>query len=175
MLSTGRIAMQIRSERDTDGAMIRAVVAAAFPTPAEAGLVAALRRQAWPFVSLVAVDGDAIVGHVMFSPVTLTGHPHLMLMGLAPISVVPDRQRAGIGAALVRAGFEECAALACDAIVVLGDPNYYGRFGFVPAARFAIDSEYDVAPEHFMVCELRLGVLAGASGRVAYHAAFADL
>ena len=96
--------MRIRPEKPGDHAGVRAVNVAAFETPAEADLVDALRAQAWPLVSLVADEDGAIVGHIMFSPVTLPGHPALALMGLAPMAVTPARQRAGIGSALVRAG-----------------------------------------------------------------------
>ncbi len=78
----------------------------------------------------------------------------------------------GSGSVLVRAGFEQCKHLGFEAVVVLGNPAYYRRFGFTPAARCGIWSEYDVPEETFMVVELRSGCLYGAAGRVSYHAAF---
>jgi len=167
--------VRIRPEAPGDHAGVRAVNVAAFETPAEADLVDALRAQARPLVSLVADEAGVIVGHIMFSPVTLPGHPALALMGLAPVAVTPARQRAGIGAALVRAGLEACRRLAADAVVVLGHPDYYPRFGFAPGVRSGLGCEYDVSAEAFMVLELRPGALRGASGRVQYHAAFASL
>ena len=154
---------------------MRVVNVAAFETPAEADLVAALRIQARPLVSLVAEEDGAVAGHIMFSPVTLPGHPALALMGLVPMAVAPARQRAGIGSALVRAGLEGCRRLAADAVVVLGHPDYYPRFGFVPGVRIGLGCEYDVPAEAFMVLALRPGALRGATGRVQYHAAFASL
>jgi putative acetyltransferase len=165
----------IRPEQARDQAGVRAVTVAAFGTPAEADLVEALRARARPLVSLVAEEAGAIVGHILFSPVTLPGHPTLALMGLAPMAVAPARQRAGIGSALVRVGLEACRQLPADAVVVLGHPEYYPRFGFASGVRSGLACEYDVPAEAFMVLELRPGALRGATGTVQYHAAFASL
>jgi putative acetyltransferase len=165
----------IRPEQPGDQAGVRAVNVAAFETPAEADLVDALRAQARPLVSLVAEEAGAIVGHILFSPVTLPGHPALALTGLAPMAVAPARQRAGIGSALVRAGLDACRRLPADAVVVLGHPGYYPRFGFAPGVRSGLGCEYDVPAAAFMVLELRPGALRGATGTVQYHAAFASL
>jgi putative acetyltransferase len=164
--------MQVRAERDTDYSAVYAVNAAAFETHAEADLVEALRDQARPFVSLVAQQDDSVVGHIMFSPVQLSGNPNLRIMGLAPMAVAPEYQRKGIGSALVRAGLLQCERLGFGAVVVLGHPHYYPKFGFSSAARFDIRCEYDVPEEAFMVAELQPGYLADASGIVKYHAAF---
>jgi putative acetyltransferase len=168
--------MVIRSERAGDVAAIRAVNRAAFDTPTEADLVDALREQApAAILSLVADEGGAIAGHILFSPVTLSGDTDVKIMGLAPMAVRPDAQRRGIGSALVRAGLERCAQADYDAVVVLGHADYYPRFGFAPASRFAIASEYDVPDEVFMALELKPAALAGRSGTIRYHPAFATL
>ena len=167
--------MLVRAEKETDRKAVYAVNVSAFETPAEADLVDALRTQAQPIVSLVAEENGRIVGHIMFSPVSLSGHPHLKVMGLAPMAVSREHQRKGIGSALVRAGLEQCKQLGITAVVVLGHPEYYPRFGFVPSSRFGIDSEYDVPEEVFMAMELQLDALSGVTGRVKYHAAFGDL
>jgi putative acetyltransferase len=164
--------VQIRSENEEDRAAIQAVNESAFAAATEARLVAALRHHARPFISLVAEDGGSIVGHIMFSPVVVIGHPELKLMGLAPMAVSPQHQRKGIGSALVRAGLEECRNFGFGAVVVLGHPEYYPRFGFIPASRYGLVCEYDVPEEAFMVTELQPGYLAGASGTVKYHVAF---
>jgi putative acetyltransferase len=91
------------------------------------------------------------------------------------MAVGPARQRAGIGSALVRAGLERCKLLDAAAVVVLGHPAYYPRFGFVPAAAFGLACEYDVPAEAFMALELRPGALRGAAGTLRYHAAFAEV
>jgi putative acetyltransferase len=165
----------IRAEEERDVPAVYAVNAAAFGTTVEAELVNALRRQARPLISLVAEDNDAILGHIMFSPVSLTGHPDLKLMGLAPLAVAPARQRQGIGSALVPAGLERCKQLGFGAVVVLGHPEYYPRFGFLPSTRFGIGCEYDVPEDVFMVLELQAGHLRGASGTIQYHPLFKNV
>ena len=167
--------MLIRNEIPGDRVAVHALNAAAFETAAEAGLVDALREQARPLVSLVADDGGAVIGHILFSPVALPGHPGLAIMGLAPMAVAAAHRGRGVGSALVRAGLERCRETGCDAVVVLGHPAYYPRFGFVPAAGFGIGCEYDAPAEAFMILELRPDALAGAGGTVGYHAAFAAL
>ena len=167
--------MLIRAEEDKDRAAVHAVKVAAFETPSEANLVDALREQAQPIVSLVAEDSGAIVGHIMFSAVSLVGHHGLKVMGLAPMAVAPKHQRKGIGSALVRAGLEQCKQLGYIAVVVLGHPEYYPRFGFSPSTRFGIGCEYEVPEDVFMVTELQPAALSGITGIVKYHAAFSSL
>lgn len=169
--------MLIRTEEKKDWASVYEVNASAFETPVEADLVNTLREHAQPVVSLVAEDEDdgAIVGHIMFSPVSLPGYPELRIMGLAPMAVAPERQGKGIGSALVRAGLEQCKQLGFGAVVVLGHPEYYPRFGFMPFTRFGIVCEYEVPEEAFMLLELHPGYLRGASGKVKYHAAFKNV
>ena len=166
--------MQIRLERPADVAAVHAINKAAFETSAEAVLVDSLRGQAAPIVSLVADHDGSVVGHILFSPVSLTGHGELKIMGLAPMAVVPAQQRRGIGSALVREGLEHCRALGFGAVVVLGHPGFYPRFGFTPASLFGIKSEYDVPDEAFMALEVEAGVLEGQTGTIRYHPAFAN-
>ncbi len=167
--------MQIRAEKENDQDAVHTVNVSAFETPSEADLVNAIREQAKPIVSLVAEDDGEVVGHIMFSPVSLSGSPNLKLMGLAPMAVAPKHQRKGIGSALVRAGLEQCRNLGFAAVVVLGHPKYYPRFGFSPSSQFGIDSEYDVPEEVFMAMELQPEALSGKTGTVSYHAAFRSL
>lgn len=164
--------MLIRAEEQNDRDAVRAVNISAFETSTEADLVDALRKQAHPTVSLVAVDDKTVIGHILFSPVTLSGRPDLPIMGLAPMAVRPEHQRRGIGSALVRAGLEQCKLLGFGAVIVLGHPTYYPRFGFVPSTRFGIGCEYDVPEEVFMILELQPGFLQSASGTIRYHPAF---
>jgi putative acetyltransferase len=167
--------MRVRPETDADRAAVRAVNEAAFETPAEADLVEALRGSGVSLVSLVAEADGEIIGHILFSPVSLSDHVNLNLMGLGPMAVVPDRQRKGVGSALVRQGLMCCKDLGARAVVVVGHPEYYPRFGFAPASRYALRCEYDVPDDVFMVAELEAGALNGASGVVRYHDAFAGV
>ena len=167
--------MRVRPETEADRAAVRAVNEAAFETPAEADLVEALRGSGVSLVSLVAeADGD-IIGHILFSPVSLNDHANLNLMGLGPMAVVPGRQRKGVGSALVRQGLVGCRGFGARAVVVVGHPEYYPRFGFAPASRYALRCEYDVPEDVFMVAEVEAGALSGASGVVRYHDAFAGV
>jgi putative acetyltransferase len=167
--------MLIRSEVDTDQIGIHAVNRAAFETAAEADLVDILRDQVSPIISLVAELEGKIIGHIMFTPVYLTTDSSLPLMGLAPMAVLPEFQRGRVGSRLVEAGLECCRKQGSAAIVVLGHPEYYPRFGFSPAADFGIACEFTVPAEVFMVVELQPGALSGKSGRVQYSAVFSNL
>jgi putative acetyltransferase len=164
----------IRPESPTDHGAVEVVVRAAFEGPAEAELVARLRLAARPQVSLVAVEDERVIGHIFFSPVTVdpVARSLGLLMGLAPLAVVPTRQRTRIGSDLSRAGLDACRALGARAVVVLGHPAYYPRFGFQPGSRFGLGSEYG-SGDSFMVLELVPGALAGVNGVVRYLPEFA--
>ena len=166
--------MLIRAEKECDREPVREVNISAFGTLSEANLVDTLRQHIQTTVSLVAEENGEVVGHIMFSPVSLSGHPNLKVMGLAPMAVTPAHQKKGVGSALVRAGLDQCRQLGFVAAVVLGHPQYYPRFGFLPSSKFGIDSEYDVPEEVFMAVELRPDALSGKTGKVRYHSAFAN-
>ena len=167
--------MRIRPEIETDRSAIRAVNEAAFGTAVEANLVELLRGRPIRLISLVAALDDAIVGHILFSPVSLSEHPQLALMGLGPMAVAPEHQRKGIGSALVREGLAECKRVACQAVVVLGYAEYYPRFGFVPASRYGVRCEYDVPDDVFMISALDERALDGVCGLIRYDEAFAGV
>ena len=172
----------IRPARVADHDAVEAVVRAAFPTPAEAALVAALRAAGDAVVSLVAercTPGDAggVVGHVLFSPVTVLPRDGVRTacgLGLAPLAVAPPAQRRGIGGALVRAGLDACRARGSGFVVVLGDPAYYARFGFMRASDAGVGNEYGADAE-FMLLELVPDALPPGGGLARYAPAFADL
>ena len=120
--------MIVRLEEFKDQDSVFAVNQSAFETPTEANLVDVLRREAHPIVSLVAEDNGLIIGYILFSPVTLSGHTELKIMGLGPMAVIPKQQGKGTGSALVKAGLAMCKALGFGAVIVLGHPGYYPRF-----------------------------------------------
>ena len=163
--------MHVRVEAPADIPHVHTVNRAAFESSTEATLVDALRMQP-DVISLVAEEDGHIVGHIMFSPVRLTGADDLRAMALAPMAVAPARQRAGIGAALVRDGLARCRQQGVDALFVVGHPDYYPRFGFTPASGFGITCEFDVPDEAFMAVELAPGALRGRTGRVFFNEAF---
>lgn len=169
------MSMQIRSETDDDKAAVYDINAAAFPTEAEARLVDALRESASEYISQVAVADQNVVGHIMFTPVTLEPFEDLRLMGLAPMAVSPSLQRGGIGSELLKTGLLRCTESDVGAVAVLGHPQYYPRFGFRPASQWGIKSEYEVPEEVFMMIELSPGYLRGYQGTIRYDAAFADI
>lgn len=168
--------VHIRRESAADITAVAALNRAAFGRAEEADLVDQLRNAGRAAVALVAERDGALLGHILFSPVTIE-HARLDLhpLGLAPMAVRPDRQRTGIGSALVRSGLAACRAAGAGAVVVLGHPTYYPRFGFVPASRFTLRCEYDVPDDTFMARELIDGRLADVRGLVRYAPEFAGV
>jgi len=160
--------MVIRDEVIGDFAGIRKVVEVVFARSLEAELVDELRASGDSVISLVAVDDDKIVGHVMFSNMTAP----FRALGLAPVSVMPDRQRSGIGSLLVRAGLERAELDGWEGVFVLGAPGYYQRFGFSVAGARGFTSRYGGA--HFMLIRLNGGRVV-SEGEVNYAPAFAAL
>lgn len=166
----------IRPEKAADFDAVRELNTLAFGGATEAALVDALREAADPIISLVAVDDAQVVGHILFSPVTIeSGDCESPALGLAPMAVLPDFQRQGVGSQLVRAGLRECQRIGANVVVVLGHPEYYPRFGFVPASQKGLSSEYRVPDDVFMVIELEPGALKGRRGLVRYHPEFAKV
>jgi putative acetyltransferase len=163
--------VSIRRETARDRTGVRETNEEAFGTPFEARLVEAL--QACPgAISLVAAIDDRVIGHILFTPVTIAPPVLVSLAGLAPMSVRPGYQHQGVGGQLVRAGLEECRQHGHAAVVVVGHPDYYPRFGFVPAHTKGLTCEFPVPPEAFMVMELRAASLDGLSGVVRYRPEF---
>ena len=162
--------MRIRPERPEDAPTIHDLTETAFEgrpfsDGTEAQVIDRLRATGALTLSLVAEEGDDIVGHVAFSPVTIDGGAGGWF-GLGPVSVWPDRQRAGVGQALVRAGLDRLRAMGAGGCVLLGDPAYYGRFGFRhdPALRHAHGPPW--AFQHLTLNGPR------PTGEVSFHPAF---
>lgn len=162
--------MMIRPEALADTSSVRSLTDAAFDgvehsSQTEGAIVDALRQAGALTISLVAEQHDLIIGHVAFSPVLIDGKD-LGWFGLGPISVSPSFQRGGIGTALIKEGLKRLKHRGASGCVVLGDPNYYRRFGFTNdhGLRYG-----DVPPEYFQSM-----VLSGdpANGEVTYHESF---
>jgi putative acetyltransferase len=146
----------------------------AFRRPDEARLVDMIRASKKAVVSLVALDQTRIVGHILFSPVTVAeGPPDFRGVGLAPMSVLPEFQNQGIGSKLVRAGLDTCRRDGYNIVVVLGHTGYYPRFGFSRAKDYGLDNEYN-ATDPFMVLELQPGFLERIRGLVKYAPEFRE-
>jgi putative acetyltransferase len=166
----------VRAETAEDRRAVRRVNEMAFGRPGEADLVDALRAGARPHISLVAVLDEQVVGHIFFSPVSIESEGDVLTaMGLAPMAVLPEYQKQGIGGRLVREGLRECQRIGHAVVVVLGHPDYYPRFGFIPAKLKGLRCEYDVPDEVFMVAELEPQALDGRQGLVKYRPEFGDV
>ena len=158
----------IRKEKPADIPAVRKINEAAFGQPAEADIIDAIRTACPDTLSLVAVSDDQLVGHIFFSPVTIqTVDSTVAGMGLAPMAVPPENQRQGIGQRLIKAGLDALRRTDCPYIVVLGHPDYYPRFGFIPASSRNIRCQWDGIPDDaFMVLifdEARMKDVAGVA------------
>ncbi|WP_267642475.1 GNAT family N-acetyltransferase [Haloarchaeobius amylolyticus] len=176
---------QFRPETAADHAAVEAVHRAAFPTDDEAALVAALRESDAfvPGLSIVAEADAGIVGHVLFTEVSVSGggrtgrdaaRPDAALT-LAPVAVSPDRQGEGIGSRLIRHGLDACREAGYECAVLHGDPDFYSRFGFEPAAPYGFSHPFDLPDADFQVLWLTDEENDRIGGRVTYDAAFLDL
>ncbi|MGH6985302.1 MAG: GNAT family N-acetyltransferase [Caulobacteraceae bacterium] len=161
--------MRIRPSEPGDFTSIRRVLEAAFDTPHEAKIVEGVREAGEDLFEAVAEINGAVVGHVLFSQMAVS--PPRAFAALGPLAVEPARQNQGLGTALVRAGLEACRAKAVQAVIVLGIPAYYPRFGFSTAAAARLSSPYSGSPA-FMAVEIEEGALDGEF-TVAWPAAFA--
>ena len=166
-----RSAVRIRPEEPQDWPEIRALVEAAFGSKAEADLVQRLREGGDLVLSLAADDGGP-VGHIAFSRLALPETPSAGACALAPLAVSPQRQRQGIGSALVREGLTRLAQGGMDLVLVLGEPDYYGRFGFAPDLAKRLMTPYD-GPYLQALALSERG--KAAHGPAAYARAFAEL
>lgn len=171
------VSVAIRPEQPEDRQAIHRLNQSAFGGDTEARLVVALRASPAfvPGLSLVAVEGRQIVGHVLFTRLRVTeagvARPAL---ALAPMAVLPARQKRGIGSALVRRGLTEARELGHQVVIVLGHPGYYPRFGFQPARPLGIRAPFEAPTEAFLVLGLQPGALDGFRGLVEYPAEFLE-
>jgi putative acetyltransferase len=166
--------ISIRPEEQKDHAAVRAVNELAFGQPEEAKIVDRLRESCGRSLSLVATQDEEVIGHILFTPVTLeSGDVTLQGMGLAPMSVLPDYQRQGVGSALVKEGLSVLGKQVCPFVVVLGHAEYYPRFGFEPASKVGIKCQWEGVPdEAFMILIFDEKAMKGASGIAKYRDEF---
>jgi len=165
-----------RAEQIGDETAVRVLNEQAFGQPNEANIVDALRERGAVVLSMVATDNDKLVGHVLFTEAIVTdAHSPFRALGLGPMAVLPSYQRRGIGSSLLRGALDECRELEYDAVVVIGHPEFYPRFGFGPAKLKGIRCEFDVPDDAFMVLELREDALAGRTGVVKYQPEFLEI
>ena len=167
--------MKIRMETPFDYPDVREVNLSAFPGDDEAILVEKLRKLG-DIISLVAVEHDKVVGHVLFSTATIENDKHSFpVFVLAPVAVLPEFQNHGIGTKLIERGLEESRKKGYSIVMVLGNLKYYSRFGFKPAGEYEIESPFEVPEEAFLVGELVPGALKKVNGVLNYSKAFEDL
>ena len=167
----------VRPETANDHAAIREVNALAFGREVEARLVENLRRlpDFIPELSLVAAETGRVVGHILFSPMTIeTKDGAVPALALAVLAVRPEFQNQGIGSALVREGLERCRSLGHRIVVVVGHPEYYPRFGFSPARARNLEAPFPVPDEAFLVLGLVPGALDNVAGVVRYPPPFSE-
>jgi putative acetyltransferase len=166
---------KIRREQPQDIAEIRKVNIRAFGRQQEASVVDKLRENCNSVLSLVALIDGKVVGHILFSPAVIEGqHGRLVGTGLAPLAVLPEYQRKGIGTELLQTAIARIKKGGCPYIIVIGHPEYYTRFGFERAGRFGISSEWDVPDEAFMILMLDRKVMNGITGVAKYREEWAE-
>jgi putative acetyltransferase len=163
----------IRLETPGDAARVRMVNELAFGRPAEADLVEALREACATALALVAEDA-VVVGHILFTPVVVqSAGRRIAGMGLAPLAVLPERQRQGVGSALVGRGLQILRERGCPFVVVVGHPAYYPRFGFERASAHGLASQWPaIRDAAFMVSVLDPLAMAGVAGVARYRDEF---
>lgn len=163
----------VRAEGGADVSAVDALVAEAFGRREEADLVAAMRYDAKPALSLVGVLEGEVAGHVFASPAAIEGlAASPPVAGVGPLAVQPRFQRRGVGSALMHAALEACEPLGWSAVFLLGNPAYYSRFGFELASPRGIRYKSEIYDAHFQVRELERGCLGGVTGAFVYHEAF---
>jgi putative acetyltransferase len=167
--------INIREERSEDIAMIRGVNIEAFGRSQEANLIEMLRTNGGILLSLLATNEDQIVGHILYSAVTVgSGERKIIGAGLGPMAVRPAYQRRGIGAKLIEFGTTRLKQSGCPFIVVLGHADYYPRFGFRPASDYGLKCEWSVPDNAFMALALDESKIGGLSGLAKYRAEFSS-
>lgn len=165
--------MEIRKERPDDVATVREVNQRAFGQDQEANIVDALRTNGGALLSLVATVNGQVVGHIMYSPLTVAENVNGVALG--PMAVLPEYQRQGLGTRLIEAGNRKIKDAGYSFIIVVGHAQYYRRFGFRPAKKYGIKSEWDLPDEVFMLLVLNEEKMQGVSGLAKYRLEFSTV
>ena len=164
--------MLIRSEIGIDAASIDSLLRRSFPTSAEAELVQQLREDGLLTLGVVATDDDGqVLGYAAFSPVTLNDEDR-QWVGLAPLAVDESVRRQGLGEQLIYEGLDTLNEFGYAAVVVLGDPAFYGPYGFEPAARHQLHCRWEGTEAAFQVYKLADDAFDGVEGRIEFSAPF---
>jgi putative acetyltransferase len=166
------LSIHIRPVTADDHPSIRHIAQSAFAGTDEVKLVDALRTGGWVIAELVAEVDDQIVGHVLFSRIALaTQTRRISLVSLAPVAVLPDYQKQGIGSRLIRSGLKQLQDQGESVVVVLGHPEYYPRFGFSAELAQSLHSPFSGKPA-WMALEIHSGALKDIQGQVEYSPPF---
>jgi len=169
--------MIIRQEKPEDIDDIHALNELAFGQPQEANIIDKLRINCDNLLSLVAIENEKVVEHVLFSPVEIEGqHEIIRGMGLAPMAVLPEMQHKGIGTQLVKSEIENLRKMQCPFIIILGHPEYYPRFGFERASLYGIKCQWEGIPDDaFMILWLDKSKMNRVSGLAKYRDEFSEV
>jgi len=164
--------IEIRREEPRDRDAVHRLNLAAFDDGPEASVVDELRASCSDYLGFVAADGGVVVGHILFTPVTIDGCS-VVGMGLAPMAVMPSHQRTGIGSRLVRHGLDHLRRSGCPFVIVLGHPAFYPRFGFEVASKYGLVCQWPGVPDDaFMVVVTDGDGLPEAGGVARYRVEF---
>ena len=170
--------IQIRPENKNDISTISMINDMAFGQEDEGNLIAKLRKKK-NFIkelSLVACMGNEIIGHILFSKITIKNDTEEFdSLALAPMSIIPEFQGLGIGSELIKKGLQKATKLGYESVIVLGHENYYPKFKFAPANQFKITCPFQVPDDNFMALELKKGSLDTVFGYVVYPKEFDSL
>jgi putative acetyltransferase len=165
--------VEIREERPDDVAAVRDLNRRAFGQDQESNIIDALRANGAALLSLVATVNDRVVGHIMYSPLSIGGNVKGAALG--PMGVLPEYQRQGIGGKLIEAGNRKLKDADCPFIIVVGHADYYARFGFRPAREHGIKCQWDVPDNVFMLLILDQAEMEGVSGLAKYRDEFSSV
>lgn len=172
------IKYHIRPETIEDHSLIDTINDRAFGQPDEGFLIRAMRKRSdfIPALSLISEVNGTPIGHILFTRIAIrSDNKSNVSLALAPMAVLPEYQKKGIGTAMVKAGIEKARQLGFKSVIVLGHPKYYPRFGFKPASLWSIKAPFEAPDEAFMALELVQGGLEAISGTVAYPEEFQEI